>query len=275
MLNLIQHLTSSQITKQVRNDNITGIRQNFCAKYIITNYQICKFRRILMFGIIVNTVAIIAGTIIGSITKKGIKEEYHSALFNAIGLCAACLGISTFVNNLPKSQYPVLFIIAMAIGTLIGTTLNLDGKFQNLTSKIGGNDFSKGLSTAILLFCIGTLSVLGPVQSALFGDYTFLFTNAALDFVTSIILSCAYGFGIMWAALVLFLWQGSIYVFSLFAGQYISENFFCELSIVGGLLILSSGLGILKIKDLKTMNMIPSLFVVPILWIIIHLFKTF
>lgn len=226
-----------------------------------------------MIGTIVNTTAIITGVVIGSITKKSLKKEYEEALFNSIGLCAACLGIGTFCASAPNSKYPVLFIICLAIGTLIGTALNLDEKFNRLTSKIGGNDFAKGLSTAILLFCIGTLSILGPVQSALYHNNTFLYTNAALDFVTSIILSCAYGMGIMWAALVLFLWQGAIYAVSLFLGEYISQSFFNELSIVGGILILSSGLSILKIKDLKTMNMLPSLVVVLLLWIIINVVK--
>lgn len=217
-----------------------------------------------------NTLAIAIGTTIGSITKKGLKKEHEEALFNAIGLCAFCLGISTFCSSITKSSYPVLFIISLAIGTLIGTILNLDEKFNNLTSKIGGEGLVKGLQTAILLFCIGTLSILGPVQSALYGNNTFLYTNATLDFVTSIILSCAYGFGIIYAAIVLFFWQGTIYLASLYLGQYISESFFNEISIVGGVLILSSGIAILKIKDTKTVNMLPALFVVPILWLIIH-----
>lgn len=228
-----------------------------------------------MIGTIANTIGIITGTLIGSITKKGLKKEFETALFNSIGLCAACLGISTFCLSAPNSKYPVLFIICLAMGTLIGTAFDLDGKFNKLTSKIGGDDFAKGFSTAILLFCIGTLSILGPVQSALYGNNAFLYTNAALDFVTSIILSCAYGIGIMWSAAVLFLWQGSIYAVSLFLGEYISQSFFNELSIVGGILILSSGLSILKIKDLKTMNMLPSLVIVPILWLIINLIKFF
>ncbi|MBR1942255.1 DUF554 domain-containing protein [bacterium] len=226
-----------------------------------------------MTGTIVNTLAIILGCLIGSVTKRGIKDEYKTALFNSIGLCASCLGVSVFVNNLPNAKYPVMFILAMALGTLFGTICDLSGKFDKLTSKIGGEDFSKGLSTAILLFCIGTLSILGPVQSALYHDYTFLYTNAALDFVTSVILACAYGFGIVWSALVLFLWQGAIYISSLFLGEFISQSFFCEISIVGGLLILSSGLSILKIKNLKTMDMLPSIIMVPLFWVLIHIYK--
>ena len=223
-----------------------------------------------MIGTITNAIAIVIGSTIGGITKKGLKENYKSALFDAIGLCALCLGVSMFCNNLPNGKYPVLFIIAMALGTLIGTYFDIDGKFNKLTAKTGNEGFAKGLSTAILLFCIGSLSILGPVQSALYGDNTLLYTNATLDFITSIILSCAYGLGIMWSAVVLFLWQGSIYFLSLYLGQYMSNVFFAELSIVGGILILSSGLSILKIKDTKTMNMLPSLFIIPVIWLILH-----
>ena len=223
-----------------------------------------------MLGTIVNTAAIMIGSTLGGISKKGLKEKYEQTLLNAIGLCAFCLGISMFTNNLTHSKYPVLFIVAMVIGTLIGTYFDLEGKFNELTSKAGGKGFSKGLSTAILLFCIGSLSIIGPIQSALYGNNTLLYTNATLDFVTSIILSCAYGLGIIWSALVLFLWQGSIYLVSIYLGQYVSGAFFTELSIVGGLLILSSGLSILKIKDLKTMNMLPSLFVIPVIWLFLH-----
>lgn len=225
-----------------------------------------------MLGTIVNTIAIVIGTTIGSITKKGIKKEYEEALFNSIGLSALCLGIATFVSSYSKTDYPVLFIISLAIGTLIGTILNLDEKFAKLTSKIGGEGLIQGLQTAILLFCIGTLSILGPIQSALYNNNTFLFTNAGLDFITSTILSCAYGFGIIYSAVVLFLFQGSIYLIGLYLGEYISSAFFNEISIVGGILILSSGLSILKIKNAKTMNMLPSLFVTPVLWLIVRLF---
>ena len=82
-----------------------------------------------MLGTIVNTGTILAGSIAGSILKKGIKEEYQGALFNAMGLAAAGLGINSVVQNMPKSNYPVLFIISLALGSLIGTILDLNGKF--------------------------------------------------------------------------------------------------------------------------------------------------
>ncbi|MGM9537101.1 MAG: DUF554 domain-containing protein [Candidatus Onthomonas sp.] len=222
-----------------------------------------------MLGTIVNTCCILTGSVVGSLVKRGLKPEYQSVLFTATGLAATGLGINSVVQNMPDSQYPVLFIVSLALGGLVGTALDLNGKFQALTNRGSGTGkLGEGLSTAILLFCIGTLSILGPINSALYGDNTFLFTNATLDLVTSMVLASTYGIGIAIAAGVLFCWQGSIYLLATLLGSFLTETMMTEISIVGGFLIASSGLGILGIKDCKTLNLLPSL-LVPILWIAI------
>lgn len=200
--------------------------------------------------------------------KKGIKKEYQGALFNAMGFAAATLGINAVVKNMPDSNYPVLFIVSLALGSLIGTMLNIDDRFQKLVGSYSKSNLGQGLSTGVLLYCIGTLSILGPVMSALYGDNTYLFTNATLDLVTSMVLASTYGIGMIFAAPILFVWQGSIYL----VAQYLSASFFTgdlmvELSIVGGVLIASSGISILEIKDCKTINMLPAL-LVPIMFFI-------
>lgn len=216
-----------------------------------------------MIGTIVNTCTILTGSVIGSVFKKGIQEKQQQALFTAMGLAATGLGINAVVQNMPKSNYPVLFIVSLALGSLIGTCIDLDGKFQALTKKLSVGQLSQGLSTGILLFCIGTLSILGPIQSALNGDHTYLFTNATLDLVTSMVLASTYGIGMVLTAPVLFCWQGSIYGLALLMGNFMTADMMTELSIVGGFLIASSGISILNIKDCKTMNMLPSL-VIPV-----------
>lgn len=224
-----------------------------------------------MLGTIVNTATIVAGTIIGHIAKKGIKEQYQQVLFNAMGLAAVALGFNAVSNNLPKSQYPVLFIISLAIGGLAGTMLKLDERFKKLSSRIGTSNLAQGLSTGILLYCIGTLSIVGPVMSALYGDNTYLFTNATLDLVTSAVLATTYGIGMLWAAPVLFFWQGAIYLLTLLAGDIIPAPLVTEISVVGGVLIAASGFSILGIKDCKTINMLPAL-IVPVLFFILKSF---
>lgn len=224
-----------------------------------------------MIGTIVNTGTILAGSLIGSIIRKGIKEKYQSALYNAMGLAAAVLGINAVAGNLPDSQYPVLFILSLAAGSLLGTMADLDGRFQSFVGKFSSSNLGQGLSTGILLYCIGTLSILGPIQSAINHDHTYLFTNATLDFVTSMVLASTYGIGMALAAVVLFLWQGSIYLSAGLLSGFISPELMSEVSIVGGVLIFSSGLSILGIKDCKALSMLPSL-LVPVLWFILKNF---
>ena len=216
-----------------------------------------------MIGTIVNTCTILAGSVIGSVLKKGIRKEQQNALYTAMGLAATGLGINAVVQNMPDSNYPVLFIVSLALGSLLGTMLDIEGRFKKLTDRLSVGELSRGLSTGILLFCIGTLSILGPIQSALYEDHTYLFTNATLDFVTSMVLASTYGIGMALSAGVLFCWQGLIYVCALALGNFMTADMMTELSIVGGFLIASSGLSILNIKDCKTMNMLPSL-VIPV-----------
>lgn len=217
-----------------------------------------------MIGTFVNVGCIVVGSIIGGFLKKGLGKKFQDVLFCAMGLAATGLGINAVVQNMPNSKYPVLFIVSLALGGLLGTIIDLDGKFKKLTDRFSaGGQLSRGISTGVLLFCIGTLSILGPIQSALNGDHTYLFTNATLDLVTSMVLASTYGFGIMVCAGVLFLWQGGIYLLALWLGEFMSPEMMTELSVVGGFLIASSGISILGIKEIKTMNMLPAL-IVPI-----------
>ena len=201
-----------------------------------------------MIGTIVNTAAILCGSVLGSVLRKGIKEKYQHALFDAMGFSAVAIGVNAVVSNMPNSHYPVLFILSMALGSFLGAVWDWDGKFQNFARRMGSSDLGRGLATAILLFCIGTLSILGPIESAVHNNHTFLFTNATLDFVT------------------LFCWQGSLYLLGLWLGSFVPRDLLTEVSIVGGILILVSGVSMLRIKDSKTLNMLPALFVSVILY---------
>ena len=222
-----------------------------------------------MLGTLVNVGTIITGSLIGGLVKKVIKEEYSHCLFTAMGLAALGLGINAVVQNMPDSIYPVLFIASLAVGSLVGTMLRLDERIGKLSAgKTGDGKLGQGLITGSLLFCVGTLSILGPVQSALYQDHTYLFTNAMLDFVTSMVLASTYGVGMALSAVILLAWQGSIYGLTMLVGDFITDAMMTELSIVGGFLILSSGLSILGIKDCKTLNMLPSL-VAPVIWCIV------
>lgn len=222
-----------------------------------------------MIGTISNVVAIAIGCIAGTLLHSGIKEKYKTILYDGLGLASLAIGLNATISNLSKSIYPVLFIIAISLGGVIGTAMDIDGKFKRLVNKIskGGNskNLAEGLSTATLLYCIGPLSMLGPMISALKGDNTFLYTNATLDLISSIVFASTYGIGIILSAPILFCWQGLFYLIANVSSTAISQELIAEILIVGGLLIVASGLSLLKIRDCKTLNLLPSL-LIPVIW---------
>lgn len=226
-----------------------------------------------MIGTIVNVCAIVLGSIIGSFLSRGIRPEYKTVVYDGLGLASLAIGLNATLSNLDKSQYPVLFIIAIALGGVIGAAFDLDGRFHRLVNHRSGStdshNLADGLALTILLYCIGPLSMLGPVIAALNGDNTFLYTNATLDFVSAIVFASTYGIGIMLTAPVLFCWQGLFYLITWISGSAISDSLMAELLILGGMLITGSGLSLLGIKDCKTLNLLPSL-LVPVIWFAIR-----
>ncbi len=229
-----------------------------------------------MVGTIVNTCCIVVGTIVGTLLHRGIHEQYKQTLYTGLGLASLAIGLNATLTHLSESRYPVLFIVSIALGGIVGTWLDIDGRFKRAVDRHShkkdqsgnGNRLGEGLSTAILLYCIGPLSMLGPVISALKGDNTFLYTNATLDFVSSTVFASTYGIGMILAAPVLFCWQGMFYLIARISSTAISNVLMAELLIIGGLLITASGLALLQLKDCKTLNFLPSL-LVPVIWYLI------
>ena len=226
-----------------------------------------------MIGTIVNAGCILVGSLVGGTLKQVMSERLSQTLYAAMGLAALVLGAHAAIANMSDSTYPVLFIFSLAAGGVIGTALKLSDRLEKATTSQPGDNgaaegkarLAEGLVTGCLLFCVGTLSILGPVQSALQGDNTYLFTNAMLDLVTSAVLASTYGRGMALSAVVLFLWQGAIYALTMLCGDFISGTMMTELSVVGGCLIMMSGFGILGLKDFKTLDFLPSL-AIPIIW---------
>lgn len=239
-----------------------------------------------MLGTIINTATILVGASFGTLVRSGIKEKYKKVLFDGLGLCCIVLGVNASLPNMEKSEFPVLFILSIAVGGILGTRLDLSGRIDRLNERLADkkqqtarneNNGLQGLVTGCLLFCIGTFSIVGPVLSALsptsgwsFNEpaNTYLYTNATLDLVTSAVLAASYGRIMLLAAPVLFCWQGLFYAIGYLCGDGMPEPIRVELSIVGGILILSSGLSILGIKDCKTINLLPSLLVPVVFYLI-------
>ena len=213
-----------------------------------------------MLAIFINFLAVILGSAIGALARRGIREKYSTVLNPALGLTAIVLGINVAMQSMQTSEYPVLFIFCLSFGGLFGTLLRLDSRLERATSRMSnGSELSKGITTSILLCCVGTLAIMGPVNSALSGDNTFLMTLATMNLVTMVVMASSYGFRVAINSVVVFLWLSCIYGIATLSAEFISPQLTSEISIVGGILIAASGLGVLNIKDCKTINLLPAL----------------
>jgi uncharacterized membrane protein YqgA involved in biofilm formation len=160
----------------------------------------------------------------------------------------------------------------MVLGGLVGSLLKIEKRVNRLGDKIkdkyqGNSNLIQGLTTAVLLFCVGTMSILGPIESALKGDNTLLFTNALLDGITSLMLASTFGIGIILSAGILLIWQGTIFLSAQFIAPFITPEILGQISTIGGILIFSTGINILQIKKINTLNLLPALIIPPIYYI--------
>ena len=144
-----------------------------------------------MFAIFINIAAIIGGSIIGGLTKRKVNEQYLNALSTGMGIAVLVLGIYLAIQDMQKSTTPVLFIMCLAFGGVIGSFLKLDARMEHYSKKVGkatpknmgSANLADGITTAVLLCCVGTLAMVGPIRSAIYGDDTYLMTAATLNFV--------------------------------------------------------------------------------------------
>ena len=227
-----------------------------------------------MLAIFINAIAIILGSAIGALARKGIREKYINVLNTAMGLAALVLGVNVAMNNMSKSEYPVLFIFCLSLGGLLGTLLRLDQRMEKATSVMGkGANVTEGITTAVLLCCVGTLAIMGPVNAALNGDNTFLMTLATMNFVTMIVIASSYGFAVSVTSIIVLVWLSSIYGIAKVSQSFISQELITEVSIVGGVLIAASGLGVMHIKDCKTINLLPALIMPMLFFLFRNLFS--
>ncbi len=221
-----------------------------------------------MTGTLVNTIGIIIGSLIGLKIKEGLSKRYNDIIMEAIPLAVLFIGISGAVTNMTKSTEPILFIIALLLGALIGEFLNIElqlNRLSDLLQKLAknnkNNNFAKGFVSATLIFCVGTMAIIGAIEGGLKGDNTILYAKTILDTVTSIILASTFGLGVLFSALSVLVYQGLITLFAQFFNEIITDAMLVEISIVGGILIFSLGISMLGIKKIKSANMLPAIFI--------------
>ncbi len=223
-----------------------------------------------MIGTIVNFFAVIAGALIGVLLKKTIPDRIKTIYFQAIGLFTVAIGISMLINI----NHLLIVVISLAIGSLIGEWLQLElyvNKFSNYLKskfKIGNEKFNEGLISSFLLFCMGSMTIIGAIQEGVDGSSDLLFTKSLMDFFSSIILASAFGIGVAFSAILLLVFQGGITLLASVASPFFSADIIQGLTNIGGILLIGLAINILEIKSIRIMNMLPSLlFVVILLWI--------
>lgn len=224
-----------------------------------------------MFGTIVNTLAVIAGGTLGIFLKKGMPERVRTIYFQAVGLFTLAIGI----NMVWQMKHILIVVTSIVIGALLGEWMNLEKVADQLSEwtkkklRIGSEQFSEGLTTAFLLFCIGAMTIVGAIEEGTTGESRLLLTKSVMDGFSSILLASAFGVGVVFSAVPLFLFQGGITMLAKFFGEFLSAETIQALTSVGGILLLGLGINILEIKKLRILNMIPALVVVVLLmWII-------
>jgi len=225
-----------------------------------------------MLGTLVNTVAIIAGSLIGLIFRGGIPQKTNRTIMQAIGLAVILIGLTGGL----KTQELLLLIISLAVGSLIGELLRIEDRLENLGNRLGGlfrqggEGFTHGFVTASLVYCVGAMAIVGSLESGLAGNHQTLFAKSVLDGVTSIVFASTLGVGVLFSALAVLLYQGAITLGASAVKQFMSPAMINEMSAVGGVLIMAIGINILELQKLRIGNMLPAIFLPPVYFAFRH-----
>jgi len=220
-----------------------------------------------MLGTFVNAGAVIGGGIIGLMFNKSMPERYKTIYFQAIGLFTIAMGISMVWNM----HHILIVVSSLAIGSLLGEWINLEVRAEKLSLylknkfHIGSDRFSDGLITAFLLYCVGSMTILGAIQEGAGGSSDLLMTKSLMDGFSSILLASAFGMGVIFSAIPLLLFQGGITLLAMGASSFFTPSIIQGLTSVGGILLIGLGINILEIKKLRIINMLPALIIVAVL----------
>ena len=220
-----------------------------------------------MLGTIINVATVILGSTIGLILHTRFSKRFTEVAFQGIGIFTIFLGI---VMALKSDAYLVI-VLSLISGSLIGETLKIEVWMDNLGEKLKAllkskNDkFSEGLVTAFLLFCMGSMTILGAIEEGLGSKPNLLLTKSIMDGFGSIALSSALGIGVMFSVIPLLIYQGGLTLLTSVLGNYFNEIFINNLTSVGGILLIGLGIRILEIKKIRVLNMLPALLIVLII----------
>lgn len=219
-----------------------------------------------MIGTIVNSAAIVLGGLIGSLFGEKIGERYTKPLLTAMAFVVAIIGIQGAIGT----SSILIVVICMVIGLVVGIALRLDDRINGLGDKIKDRlagtkickgQFSDAIVTSSLIFCVGSMAILGSIQAGLNKDYSTLFAKAVIDGVSAIAFSAALGPGVILSAIPVFIIQGAITLLAGVAEPYLTSEIIAEMSAVGGPVFLAMSVNMLELRQerIKIGDMIPAI----------------
>lgn len=218
-----------------------------------------------MIGTLINFAAIIAGTALGLLLRKGIPERMRETVMQGLGLCVLLIGVSGAI----KTGDTMCVIVSMVVGGLLGSAVNIEhlldqlGTFAERKLLNGRSDstFAKGFVTASLVYCVGAMAIVGAMDSGLRGNHATLIAKSALDGVSAIFFASTMGAGVGLSAVAVLVYQGAIALLATWIAPILTDPIINEMSAVGSLLIIGIGLNMLYDKHIAVGNLLPAIFV--------------
>lgn len=221
----------------------------------------------MLVGTLVNTGAVIAGSLIGLLLGNILPERLRDTVMKGLGLCTLFVGIDGMLGG----SNALIAIISMAVGAVIGELCDLDGHLNRFAEGLeksfkkgreGGPSLAEGFVTASLVFCVGAMTIVGSLNDGLTGNHEMLFTKATLDFVSSMIFASSLGVGVLMAASAVFVIEGGIACLASLVAPVLQQNAATipEMTVVGSVLIVGLGMNLIGVGKLKVMNYVPAIF---------------
>lgn len=226
-------------------------------------------------GTLINIATVLAGGLIGALIGERFSRNIRTTLLYAIGIFTLSIGFSYSF----KSKNVLIPLFAVLIGGMVGEAANIEGfleKFaERVKSKIKAKDskFSEGFITASLLFCVGPMAILGSVTDGLTGDYKILALKAMLDGFAGMALAASLGIGVVFSILTILIYQGGLTLLGYFLGNFVTQAMIDEMTAAGGILIVGIGLMLLEVKRIRLANLLPGLFIAPLIVYLLEIFK--
>ena len=216
----------------------------------------------VLFGSFVNGIAIVIGAVVGSLFAKRLDDSFADKSDIAMGLCILVISL----NGIIGEYRAINLIVSMAIGMLIGEFIDLDNMIVKLGHKIEkamktNSPLSKGFISASLVFCVGGMAVYGALESGILNQHDTLILKGLIDGIMSIFMAASLGIGVALSGILVFIYQGLMALFATFLEPYLTDFVINQMLIVGNLLLTAVGLNLCKIAKIKTMNLVPAIFV--------------